>query len=62
MWLDQKWKSPLGDEVSQKTQELEENITKEMEEYERRKNKKKTGPPFAPSQFKKFQNDLLGKL
>ncbi len=33
-----------------------------MEEYERRKNKKKTGPPFAPSQFKKFQNDLLGKL
>ena len=26
------------------------------------KKKKKTGPPFAPSQFKKFQNDLLGKL
>ena len=55
-------KSPLGDEVRQKSQELEENITKAMDEYEHRKNKKKTDPPFDPSQFKKFPNDLLGKI
>ena len=55
-------KSPLGDEVRQKNEEMEENITKAMEEYEHRKNKKKTDPPFDPNQFKRFSNDFLGRI
>ena len=55
-------KGPLGDEVRQKTEEMEENIAKAMDEYEHRKNKKKTDPPFDPSQYKKYSNDLLGKI
>jgi len=55
-------KSPLGDEVRKKNEEMEENIDKAMEEYEHRKNKKKTDPPFDPVQFKKFSNDFLGKI
>ena len=55
-------KNELGDEVRQKNEEMEENITKAMEEYEHRKNKKKTDPPFDPQQFKKFPNDFLGKI
>ena len=54
--------TPLGEEVRQKSEEMEENISKAMEEYEHRKNKKKTDPPFDPTQFRKFQNDFLGKI
>ena len=55
-------KNELGDEVRQKSEEMEENISKAMEEYEHRKNKKKNDPPFDPSQHKKFSNELLGKI
>ena len=55
-------KNLLGDEVRQKNEEMEENISKAMEEYEHRKNKKKTDPPFDPAQYKKYPNDLLGKI
>ena len=41
---------------------MEENMTKAMDEYEHRKNKKKTDPPFDPVEYKKFSNDLLGKI
>ena len=60
-WI-KKEKSPLGDEVRQKIEEMEENMTKAMDEYEHRKNKKKTDPPFDPVEYKKFSNDLLGKI
>ena len=55
-------KNALGDEVRQKNEEMEENIEKVMDEYEHRKNKKKTDPPFDPSQYKRYSNDLLGKI
>ena len=54
--------TPLGEEVRQKSEEMEENISKAMEEYEHRKNKKKTDPPFDPTQFRKFPNGFLGKI
>jgi hypothetical protein len=55
-------KRPLGDEVRQKAEEIEENMTKAMDEYEHRKNKKKTDPPFDPNQYRRYSNDLLGKI
>jgi len=55
-------KTPLGDETREKCKEMEENIEKAMDEYEHRKNKKKTDPPFDPSQYRKFPNDFLGKI
>ena len=33
-----------------------------MEEYEKRKNKKKTDPPFDPNPVKKFDNELLSRI
>ena len=55
-------KSPLGDETREKYKEIEGNLEKAMDEYEHRKNKKKTDPPFDPSQYRKFTNDFLGKI
>jgi len=55
-------KTPLGDETREKCKEIEENLEKAMDEYEHRKNKKKTDPPFDPSQHRKFTNDFLGKI
>ena len=55
-------KTNFGDIVRQKSNEMEENVIKAMDEYEHRKNKRKTDPPFDPSQFKKFSNDFLGYI
>ena len=55
-------KTPLGDETREKCKEIEENLEKAMDEYEHRKNKRKTDPPFDPSQYRKFPNDFLGKI
>ena len=55
-------KTPFGDETREKCKEIEENLEKAMDEYEHRKNKRKTDPPFDPSQYRKFPNDFLGKI
>ena len=52
----------LGDLIKKKDEEIEENVKKAMEEYEHRKNKKKTDPPFDPSPFRKYPDDLLTKI
>ena len=52
----------ISTELKNKIQELEENVLIAQEEYEKRKNKKKTDPPFDPIQFKKIPNELLYKV
>ena len=52
----------LGDEIRDKLIEIEENVQKAMEEYDKRKNKKKTDPPFDPGEVKKFDNELLTRI
>ena len=54
--------SPLAEETQQKLQEIEENITKALDDYEHRKNKRKTDPPLDTSQLKKFPSDFMGKI
>ena len=55
-------KTELGNEVRQKDEEIEEIINKAMEEYEHRKNKKKTDPPFDPTPYRKYPDDFLAKI
>ena len=55
-------KTELGNEVRQKDEEIEEMINKAMEEYEHRKNKKKTDPPFDPTPYRKYPDDFLAKI
>ena len=57
-----KEKNKLGEEIRKIDVEIEENINKAMEEYEHRKNKKKNDPPFDPSPYKKYPDDLLAKI
>ena len=52
----------ISTELKNKIQELEENVQIAQEEYEKRKNKKKTDPPFDPVQYKKIPNELLYKV
>ena len=54
--------SPLAEETQQKLQEIEENITKALDDYEHRKNKRKTDPPLDTSQLKKFSSEYMGKI
>ena len=55
-------KTELGNEVRKKDEEIEEIINKAMEEYEHRKNKKKTDPPFDPTPYRKYPDDFLAKI
>ena len=55
-------KNELGDEARKLDEEMEENVNKAMEEYEHRKNKKKTDPPFDPLPFRKYSDDFLAKI
>ena len=55
-------KNELGEETKQHLQEIEENITKALDDYDHRKNKRKTDPPLDTSQLKKFSSQFMGKL
>ena len=52
----------LGEETLQKMQEIEENVAKALDEYDHRKNKRKTDPPLDTSQLKKFSSEFMGKI
>ena len=54
-----KLNSPFGEEARAKWEEVEENVNKAADEYERRKNKKKTDPPFDPNMYRKFSPEFL---
>ena len=54
--------TPLGEETKQHLLEIEENITKALDDYEHRKNKRKTDPPLDTSQLKKFSSEFMGKI
>ena len=45
-----------------KMKEIEEKITIAQEEYDKRKNKKKSDPPFDPAPYRKFDSEFIGKL
>ena len=55
-------KNLLGEEVRKKIKENEERISIAQDEYEHRKNKKKSDPPFDPSSYRKFSSEFVGKL
>ena len=60
------WAKSLNNELGQETkmhlQEIEENIEKALDDYEHRKNKRKTDPPLDTSQLKKFSSEFMGKI
>ena len=51
----------LGEETKLHLQEIEENIAKALDDYDHRKNKRKTDPPLDTSQIKKFSSVFKGK-
>ena len=55
-------KNILGEQTRQKMKEMEEKILIAQDEYDKRKNKKKSDPPFDPSPYRKFDSEFLGKL
>ena len=55
-------KNNLGEEMKQKMKEIEEKIAIAQDEYDKRKNKKKTDPPFDPAPYRKFDSEFIGKL
>ena len=42
--------------------ENEEKVAVAQEEYDKRKNKKKSDPPFDPTPYRKFDSEFIGKL
>ena len=60
------WAKSLNNELGQETkmhlEEIEENIEKALDDYEHRKNKRKTDPPLDTSQLKKFSSEFMGKI
>jgi len=52
----------LGKETKMHLQEIEENILKALDDYDHRKNKRKTDPPLDTSQLKKFSSEFMGKI
>ena len=55
-------KNILGEQTRKKMKEMDEKILIAQEEYDKRKNKKKTDPPFDPSPYRKFDSEFLGKI
>ena len=55
-------KNKLGEEMKLKMKEMEEKIVIAQEEYDKRKNKKKSDPPFDPAPYRKFDSEFIGKL
>ena len=58
----QNLKNNLGEEMKRKMKENEEKVAVAQEEYDKRKNKKKSDPPFDPTPYRKFDSELIGKL
>ena len=52
----------LTEEANIHLQEIEENITKALYDYDHRKNKRKTDPPLDTSQLRKFSSEFIGKI
>ena len=52
----------LGNEIREKYIEIEETIKKALEDYEHRKNKRKSDPPLDTRPLRKFQPDFISKL
>ena len=55
-------KNILGEQTRKKMKEMDEKVLIAQEEYDKRKNKKKTDPPFDPSPYRKFDSEFLGKI
>ena len=53
---------PFGKEILQKKEEIEEMVQKTIEEYEHRKNKKKSDPPLDVNSLRKFPQEFISKL
>ena len=52
----------FGDEIRMKEQEIEEAVQKAIEDYDKRKNKKKSDPPLDVHSLRKFPSDFLAKI
>ena len=52
----------FGDEIRMKEQEIEEAVQKAIEDYDKRKNKKKSDPPLDVHALRKFPSDFLSKI
>ena len=55
-------KNFLGEQMRQKMKEIEEKILIAQDEYDKRKNKKKTDPPFDPTPYRRLDSEFIGKL
>ena len=55
-------KSELGEEIRNKYIEINENLEKVIEEYEKKKAKKKNEPPLDLNEYNKLPNELLIKI
>ena len=55
-------KNFLGEKMRQKMKEIEEKILIAQDEYDKRKNKKKTDPPFDPTPYRRLDSEFIGKL
>lgn len=55
-------KNPLGEEIRKKIKELRAVVSEAEEEYNKRKNKKKTDPPFDPNLYKRYPDELIVKI
>ena len=53
---------PLGKEVNDKKKEIEENAQKAIDDYEHRKNKKKSDPPLDINSLRKYPPEFIYKL
>ena len=58
----QNLKNNLGEEMKRKMKENEEKVAVAQEEYDKRKNKKKSDPPFDSTPYRKFDSEFIGKL
>ena len=58
----QNLRNNLGEEMKRKMRENEEKVAVAQEEYDKRKNKKKSDPPFDPTPYRKFDSEFIGKL
>lgn len=52
----------LSEEIKQKEIEIEEIVAKALEDYDKRKNKRKTDPPLDTTNLKKYPVDFLVKI
>ena len=52
----------LTEEIKQKEIEIEEIVAKALEDYDKRKNKRKTDPPLDTTNLKKYPVEFLAKI